>query len=362
MISEWSGRRQRRLPAEWEAQQAVVVSMPDESMDWSYMLPQIHDCYKGMVEAMVAAGCNVVVLAQSVSKALEVLGAIDQRNIRYVELPLNDTWVRDYGPLTVTELSRRSGKLRLAALDCGFNGWGLKFASDKDNLATLRMHEADKLFSLKYHNCRGYEIEGGSIESDGKGTILTTTRCLCSPNRNGGLDKKAVAEHLQALFGAEHILWLDHGALEGDDTDSHIDTLARLCPEDTILYTGCQDTDDIHYVELAAMKEQLLRFRTASGEQFNLIELPLPDAVYDEDDGHRLPATYCNYLVTDRAVFVPSYNQPRKDELARKLVKVAYPDREVRSVDCSALIRQHGSLHCATMQIPSASVLDNTNH
>lgn len=357
MISDTQRRRLRRLPAEWEAQQGVIVSMPDESMDWSYMLPEIHECYRRIVEALVTTGSNVTVLAQDVAKALEVLQDVGQRNIRYVEVPLNDTWVRDYGPLTVSELSRRSGRLRLAALDCGFNGWGLKFAADKDNLATLRLHEADRLFSLKYHNCRGYEIEGGSIESDGKGTILTTTRCLCSPNRNGGLSKDEVAVHLNALFGADHILWLDHGALEGDDTDSHIDTLARLCPEDTILYTGCSDTDDSHYVELAAMKDQLLRFRTLSGEQFNLIELPLPDAIHDEDDGHRLPATYCNYLVTDNAVLVPSYAQPRKDELARKLVKVAYPDCEVVSVDCRALIRQHGSLHCATMQIPAESVL-----
>lgn len=359
MISNLKNGSDRRLPAEWEPQQAVIISMPDESMDWSYMLPQIHECYKEILSQLIASGCDVVVMTRDAARTSEILGCQPGEHLKYVELPLNDTWVRDYGPITVVETSSRSGARRLAALDFGFNGWGLKFAADKDNLATLRLHESDKLFSLRYHNCRGFELEGGSIESDGAGTILTTSRCLCSPNRNGGLSKEEVADCLKSLLGADHILWLDHGALEGDDTDSHIDTLARLCPENTIIYTGCSDPADSHFAELEAMKNQLLRFRNQAGEKYNLIEMPLPDAIYDEEDGHRLPATYCNYLVTDKVVLVPSYNQPRKDELARRIIRVAYPDREVRSVDCTALIRQHGSLHCATMQIPSPAVIDN---
>ncbi len=357
MISELHDRRKRRLPAEWEPQQAVILSLPDETMDWNYMLLEILNCYQGIVSALLKAGCKVVMLTQNKSEASRLFELYEGKDLSFVEVPLNDTWVRDYGCITVVEESRRSGKKRLAALDFGFNGWGLKFASDKDNLVTLRMSESGELFSLSYHNHRGYILEGGSIESDGEGTVLTTSRCLCSPNRNGGLSKSEVNEWLRSLLGAEHVLWLDYGALSGDDTDSHIDTLARLCPGDTIVYTGCSDTDDEHFQELGAMKEQLLRFRTKTGERFNLIELPLPDAIYDEEDGHRLPATYCNYLVTDKVVLVPSYRQPQKDELARKLIKVAYPDREAVSVDCSALIRQHGSLHCATMQIPAESCI-----
>lgn len=357
MIDFTDKSRQRRLPAEWEHQQAILVSLPDDTMDWAYMLDEVSECYHGIVSALVESGSNVVVLTQSAEAAARLFADISQEKIRYVEMPLNDTWVRDYGALVVTELSHRTGKRRLAALDCGFNGWGLKFASCHDNLATFRLHEAGKLYDIHYHNCRAFTIEGGSIESDGCGTILTTSRCLCSPNRNGGLTKEEAGEYLSSMFGADHILWLDYGALEGDDTDSHIDTLARICPGDTIVYCGCSDFEDSQYEELQAMKRQLQLFRTASGEPYNLIELPLPDAIYDKDNGERLPATYCNYLVTNDAVLVPSYSQPQKDELARRLLNVVFPDRKVVSVDCNALIRQHGSLHCATMQIPSVTVL-----
>lgn len=357
MISEQTPQspRRRRLPAEWEPQQAVLVSLPDSSMDWEYMLDQVGECYTGIVKALTDGGTNVVVLTQNLRSAMDLFGSFDRNLMRYVELPLNDTWVRDYGPLTVEEISMRTGGKRLAALDCGFNGWGLKFASDRDNLATLRMHESDSLFGLRYHNCRDFVIEGGSIESDGADTILTTTRCLCSPNRNGGLTKEQAALRMKSLFGADHILWIDHGALEGDDTDSHVDTLARLCPNDIIVYTGSGDASDPQYEGLDNMAVQISRFRTASGDPYNLVELPLPDPVYDEDDGHRLPATYCNYLVTDTRVLVPAYGQKAGDELARRLMKIVYPDREAVSVDCRALIRQHGSLHCATMQIPDPS-------
>ena len=345
------------MPAEWEPQQAILLSLPDASMDWSYMLHDILECYRNIVKQLLERGCNVCVLARDSTKAQELLGDPKPSRLRIIESELNDTWIRDYGPITIEELSLKSGKRRLTALDFGFNGWGLKFAADKDNLSTLHLHERDNLFFLHYRNCREFVLEGGSIESDGEGTILTTRRCLCSPNRNGGLDKKEVNERLGKYLGVQHILWLDYGALEGDDTDSHIDTLARLCPDNTIIYTGCSDPMDPHYAQLEAMRQQLLNFRTITGERYNLIELPLPDAVYDEEDGHRLPATYCNYLVTDSTVFVPSYNQPAKDELARKVVRIAYPGREVVSIDCLPLIRQHGSLHCATMQIPSELIL-----
>lgn len=349
--------RERRFPAEWEPQQAVMLSLPDASMDWSNMIPEVLGCYRGIAGALAETGSRVVVLTRSVHAAMNLLGDLPQKNIHYVEVPLNDTWVRDYGPITVEETSHRNGKRRLAALDFGFNGWGLKFAADNDNLVNMRLNEAGKLFSLRYHNLRSFVLEGGSVESDGQGTILTTSRCLCSPNRNGGLSKKEVADYLTFCLGAAHILWLDHGALEGDDTDSHIDTLARLCPDNTILYCGCGSPEDSQYQELAAMKDQLRLFKNLCGEPYNLIELPLPDPIYDPEDGHRLPATYCNYLVTDTSVLVPSYKQPANDDLARKLINMAFPSRRAVSVDCRALIRQHGSLHCATMQIPSTLIL-----
>lgn len=340
-----------RLPAEWESQQSILISLPDESMDWAYMLGEIHECYRGIVKALTEVHCKVIVLTQNQQYAHEILSSVLTNDICFVEVPLNDTWVRDYGPITVEETDSEERTLHLKAVDFGFNGWGLKFSADKDNLSTKRLFDANALEGLQYLPALSFILEGGSIESDGKGLLLTTSRCLLSPNRNY-YPKEVIERVIKNSLGAKKILWLDHGALEGDDTDSHIDTLARLCPNDTILYCGCTDTTDSHYQELNAMKRDLEEMRTLENKPFKLIELPLPDAIYDKESGERLPATYCNYLVTDEAVLVPSYRHPKKDEEARQIVASVFPNRKVINVDCSALIRQHGSLHCATMQIP----------
>lgn len=237
----------------------------------------------------------------------------------------------------------------MRALDFGFNGWGLKFAADHDNLVNLRLRDRHIIEPSTYRNERSFVLEGGAIESDGKGTVLTTTRCLTSPNRNGGLSKGELNEILRERLGAEHVLWLDHGALAGDDTDSHIDTLARMAPGNSIVFTGCRDMDDEHFEELLRMRAQLTLFRNMEGEPFNLVELPLPDPIYA--DGERLPATYANYLVTDIAILMPTYAQPQKDMLAMQTMRIVFPDRKVIGVDCRTLLRQHGSLHCATMQL-----------
>ena len=160
-------------------------------------------------------------------------------------------------------------------------------------------------------------------------------------------------------FGVDRVLWLDHGALAGDDTDSHIDTLARLCPHDTILYVRCDDTADEHHAELQAMEQQLQTFQTREGKPYRLLALPLPDAIYDED-GERLPATYANYLVMNTAVLYPTYNQPEKDHAAKAIIQKAFPTHEIVGIDCTALIVQHGSLHCATMQFPKGVVGSST--
>lgn len=338
-----------RLAAEWERQKGVMLALPHEGTDWAYMLPSVHACYIDILRALVKHDAKPCLLVPSVSYASRVLPHDLIESIAIVEAEYNDTWIRDYGPLTLK--SAKSGELRLA--DFGFNGWGLKFAADKDNLVVNRLFGpgSSGYPANGYRNCLGYVLEGGSVETDGEGTLLTTARCLCSPNRNGGLNKAEVEKILSETLGIRRFLWLDFGALAGDDTDSHIDTLARMCPDDTILYVGCTDVQDEHFQELERMKSQLMSFRTSCGQPFNLIELPLPEAIHDPEDGHRLPATYANYLVTDHAVLVPVYNQPRLDDLACKLIQVAYPDRRVEPVDCRALIRQHGSLHCATMQL-----------
>lgn len=335
-----------RFPAEWEYGGAILMALPHFETDWNYMLDEIRQCYLSILQALTAEGVKVILLVKSKEDAESVISGISFRNlVKIVECNFNDTWTRDYGPISV----ERYGRCR--ALDFGFNGWGLKFAADKDNLVNLSLRDKYIILPEQYRNERDFVLEGGSVETDGHGTLLTTTRCLTSPNRNGGKSKGELNEILHERLGVDNILWLDYGALAGDDTDSHIDTLARLAPGGSIIFTGCRDTDDEHFEELLKMRAQLSLFRTPEGNPYNLIEMPLPDAIFDED-GKRLPATYCNYLVTDKTLFMPQYAQEANDYLARMVIKIAFPQHKIVGVDCRALIRQHGSLHCATMQLP----------
>lgn len=337
----------KRFPAEWEGCGAVLLALPHPFTDWDYMLTEVERCYVDLVDALTECGVNVILLCRDPEYASKLMGKVSDRSrLRLVEADFNDTWTRDYGPLSVM----RHGRPR--SLDFGFNGWGLKFAADKDNLVNLYLRDKYVILPEQYRNERDFVLEGGSVESDGHGTLLTTTRCLTSPNRNGGKSKTELNAILKERLGADHILWLDYGKLSGDDTDSHIDTLARLAPENTIIFTGCRDMDDEHFEELLKMRAQLSMFRNLEGNPYNLVELPLPDAIYDEN-GERLPATYANYLVTDSHIFLPVYGQPQKDMLASQTLRIAFPAHRVRCIDCRALIRQHGSLHCATMQLPS---------
>lgn len=341
-----------RFMAEWEECGAILLSLPAHHTDWDYMLETIHDQYRRMIRDFVSTGHKVIVLVPSEVYGEDILGELNteyNKRIIMVETAYNDTWTRDYGFLSVM----RNGRPR--ALDFGFNGWGLKFASDKDNLVNLHLREQGIIQDDTYRNERDFELEGGSVDTDGRGTILTTSKCLQSPNRNGGKSKEELNEILKERLGAEHVLWLDYGGLEGDDTDSHIDTLCRMAPHDTILFTGCHDMEDTQFEELLRMRAQLSLFRTMEGEPYTLLELPLPNPVYDEE-GNRLPATYANYLVTPTHLFMPQYGDNEKDELACNIVKIAFPDKIVVPVECTALLYQHGSLHCATMQLPESII------
>ena len=252
------------------------------------------------------------------------------------EVITNDTWARDHGGITVFEDGRP------VVCDFTFNGWGMKFAANFDNQITAQLFAQGVFEGYSYKNCLKFVLEGGSIESDGKGTLLTTAECLLSDNRNN-LSREEVEIRLKQYFGVDQVLWLNHGYLAGDDTDSHVDTLARLCPNDVITYVQCDDEADEHYDELKKMKKELVDFRTLDGKPFHLIPLPMADAVFV--DGERLPATYANFLIMNKAVLVPVYDSP-KDNMALQQLQKAFPDREVIGIDCNALIKQHGSLHC----------------
>jgi agmatine deiminase len=235
-------------------------------------------------------------------------------------------------------------------LDFGFNGWGLKFPSNFDNQFTKAIKA--KSFAEYDYKPADMILEGGSIEYDDHGTLMTTSECLLSPNRNPHLSKEAIEEKLKNWFGIEQVLWLDHGYLAGDDTDSHIDTLARFCTKDTIAYVQCEDHKDEHYEALQAMEAQLRTFRDKDGNPYRLVPLPMTDPIFDAEDGHRLPATYANFLIMNGVVIMPTYHDAN-DALAIERLQSCFADKKVVTIDCSVLIRQHGSLHCSTMQIPA---------
>ncbi len=331
------------FPAEWAPQQFVQLTWPHADTDWAYMLDEVQACFKNIAREIAKRQQLLIVAPDVEDVRRQIADEVNMANVVLVELPSNDTWARDHGGITVFE----NGKP--VVLDFQFNGWGLKFASDKDNLITERLHRAGHLFG-ELRNCRNFTFEGGSIESDGEGTLLTTSECLLSPNRNATMTRADIEIYLLDTLGAKQLLWLDHGYLAGDDTDSHIDTLARLCPNNTILYVKCDDHDDEHYEALHLMEEQLKTFRTLSDEPYRLIALPMARPAFEDDE--RIPATYANYLVINGAVLVPTYNTDL-DALALAQVQQAFPEHEIVGIDCQDLIRQHGSLHCVTMQYPS---------
>lgn len=347
MTNNSNGGSPVRLPAEWEPQGAVIVAWPHAGTDWNYMLAEAQECYINLIHA-ICRHAKAIVVAPDTNDVRSRLADIPEDRILFFDAPTNDTWTRDYGVITTVDAD---GNHLLS--DFGFNAWGGKFHSELDNQVTRRMAESGLLRGI-YRDLNDFILEGGSIESDGKGTILTTTSCLLTPTRNPSMSRKQIEQTLADTLGARSVLWLDKGDIIGDDTDGHIDTIARLAPHDTILYcgTGWGTEPDEQSLALEGVADCLAKFTTADDKRFNLVELPLPDPVYDPEDGHRLPATYANFLILNDAVLLPVYGQPQNDQRAVMALQVAFPDHEIEAVDCRALIRQHGSLHCATMQVP----------
>ena len=306
-----------RLPAEWEPQSGVQLTWPHADTDWAPMLDDILSVYEEM--------------AREIRK---------RESLLIVPPPSNDTWARDHGFITLVD---DRGGIRL--LDFRFNGWGEKFPADIDNTLNRRIYDEGHVRG-EYVDHLDFVLEGGSIESDGRGTIFTTSCCLLAPHRNQPLTQQEIEDRLKEWLCADRIVWLNHGSLLGDDTDGHIDTLVRICPDDTLLYTG---GDDDH-PDLALMEQELRDLRTLDGQPYRLLRLPLPRPIYD--DGDRLPATYANFLVINGAVLVPTYAQPDLDGEAMRIIGEAFPGRDIVGIDCRPVIRQHGSLHCCTMQYP----------
>ncbi|WP_108823036.1 agmatine deiminase family protein [Dysgonomonas sp. Marseille-P4361] len=335
------------LPSEWHPQSAIQLTWPHFDTDWGYMLEEVTACFVNIATEILKRQKLIVVCNSADAVKFELKESEKYfENLQLIELPTNDTWARDHSVISVIKNGRK------CIYDFTFNGWGLKFASNYDNQINRGLY-SNSIFNsdVEYENRKDFVLEGGGIESDGKGTLLTTSECLLSPNRNSYLSKDGVEDYLKEIFGLDRVLWLDHGYLAGDDTDSHIDTLARFCDEHTITYVKCEDKEDEHYEALAKMEAQLKTFVDYKGNPYDLIPLPMAKAVYDEDN-ERLPATYANFLIMNDAVLLPIYNNKEKDEEAVRQLAKAFPTREIVVIDCSSLIKQHGSLHCVTMQYP----------
>lgn len=331
------------FPAEWADQSGVMLTWPHEGTDWADILDEVEDCFIAIAKA-IADREKLLIVCQDSQVLAGKLKYCRTENIVFAKYPLNDTWARDHGAITVII----DGKPML--YDFTFNGWGLKFAANFDNQITSSLYKNGFFRSdVQYENKQHFVLEGGSLESDGEGTLLTTRECLLSINRNQHLKEVEIEKQLIDLFGLKQVLWLSSGFLAGDDTDSHIDTLARFCNPQTIAYIKCEDVNDEHYKALSIMEQELSLFRTLNGEPYHLIPLPMADAVFDGKQ--RLPATYANFLIINQAVLVPFYNSSQ-DQIAANQLQKAFPEREIIGIDCSVLIKQHGSLHCVTMQFP----------
>lgn len=334
------------LPAEWEPQSGIQLTWPHSGTDWAPMLDEISQCYARIVREIIRFE-PVMIVTPSADIVRPYIEDLDQDRIHICEVRgTNDTWARDHGGITVTNNDKP------AVFNFIFNGWGMKYPANYDNQIVSEMESGQafapgiKVFSPPF------VLEGGSIESDGCGTVLTTASCLFSNNRNEPWLSHNTKDDLAFFLGADRLLVLENGYLEGDDTDGHVDTLARFCDPETIAYVQCTDPDDSHFDELLAMERELLALRTAEGKPYRLISLPMAEPVFDED-GYQLPATYANFLILNGAVLVPAYGNDELDEQAREVLQTAFPDREIISVDCLPLIQQGGAIHCATMQYPA---------
>ena len=332
-----------KFPAEWHPQSAIQITWPHESTDWANMLDEVTEFYINLSKEILKH-TRLMIVCNNSGEIENHFTSAELTKILLVEAQSNDTWTRDHGAISIFIDDKP------AIYDFGFNAWGLKFAANYDNQITSILFAKDTFVKeVTYHNYLNFILEGGAIESDGEGTLLTTSKCLLAPNRNQPMTQDDIEEFLKKTLGLQQVLWLHHGYLSGDDTDNHIDTLARFCDKNTIAYVQCNDTSDEHYQELKKMEEELASFRTLDGEPYNLVSLPMATPVFEDD--YRLPATYANFLIMNTVVLIPTYNSER-DILAKQQLQKAFPNKEIIGIDCRTLIKQHGSLHCITMQYP----------
>lgn len=375
--------------AEWEEQKGIVLIYPHAFCDFNANLDEAQECYESLITEILKVEPVYLILHPQDSFAKqrlqEFLANLDTQNYpcKIFELPTNDVWARDCIALSIKKtqnkqvitqltnamLGNKIKTQKLGILDklihndtsnqvlygnFGFNGWGLKYPSNFDNQLNNKLHEIGLFDNM---NTYGMILEGGSIDYNGNGLLLTNTQCLLETNRNPHLNQKEIELKLCELLGVEKILWLHNGFLLGDDTDGHIDTLARFINKNTIAYIQCDDLNNPHFSALNSMKHEL----EALAREYNLNLVPLPfcnyilkndvDSKTNKEKDKHLPASYINFLfLNQKVLLVPTYNKPT-DLSVLQILKKALPDYNVIGINCESLIRQHGSLHCISMQI-----------
>ena len=333
-----------RFPAEWEPQSAILIAWPTADTDWAPRLGEVEDAYIALVAGITRFQPAIVIVAdddvEAYAQARLQSNRIDMSKVRFVTAPYDDTWLRDSGPITL-----RDGE-RFRLMDFRFTGWGGKYGASDDDRIIERLQD-DGVFGDAAREPVDFALEGGAIETDGTGTLLTTWRCL--HERHPGASREELTAKLSGWLRQDRVLWLDHGYLEGDDTDAHIDTLARLAPDDAIVFQACDDPTDAHYAELKAMADEIAALRTRDGQPYRLFPLPWAQPILDGE--RRLAASYANFLILNGAVLMPSYGDDADDRAAAVLAE-AFPGREIVQIDCRPIIWQNGSLHCLTMQLP----------
>lgn len=334
------------LLPEWTAQDAVLLAWPHANSDWAPFLPRIESVYGEIIYHItrfehVVVLCETQELADAVHNKLTAR-QINMQRVHFQIVPYNDTWLRDSGPITVADSKQ------IRTCDFRFNGWGGKFDATLDDQICQTLSQLP-LFKAQYKHFT-LTLEGGSLDTDGNGTLLTTSQCLLTDTRNPKMQKSDYEHFFAQEFGIKRVLWLDEGELEGDDTDGHIDMLARFCDPTTIAYTTCERKDDAHFSSLAAMETELKHLRTTDGHPYNLVPLPIPAAIHNQE-GRRLPASYANFLIINDAVLVPIY-EDTNDKIVLQRLQHCFPGREIIGINARAIIEQFGSLHCLTMQLP----------
>ncbi|MBU2881345.1 agmatine deiminase family protein [Psychrosphaera sp. B3R10] len=339
-----------KLPAEWHEQSAIQLTWPHAKTDWQPWLAEIESTYVDIVNAItqfqpVVIACHDISVEQAVNDRCSSLCA--SKMVKTFIAPCNDTWARDHGPIT---LVNEAGETKV--LDFTFNAWGAKYDANLDDQINLHLIQQPFVNLQQYQNV-DFVLEGGSIESDGRGSLLTTEICLLNKNRNDQLSKQQIEDALKEVFHLEKVIWLSQGHLPGDDTDAHIDTLARFTPKG-ITYVTCDDPTADAYSALKTMEQELKDATDAQGKSYTLFPLPSPKPIYN-DEGEPLPATYANFLIINGAVLVPTYGD-NQDQVAMDIIQSAFPEHKIIAINCRTVIEQYGSLHCLTMQLPKGLI------